>query len=509
MSKNFINSTLVEVINCRMNKFNNNIKIILFICIISNASLNLFAQNEKSNYTPIVKFQPQDSLIKSLILKLKEPSYKSGLTDKDILKKINELSLERTKFFQELYDDKSLMYGDEVTDFVNDVLSYLITSNNNLKSTKYIAFTVRDNDVNAFSLSEGILAVNIGLLSRLNSWEELAFVMGHEIGHDYLNHAKEHVELVVGIEKDKKTQKDLKTASRKTNDRYSEIEKIYLNTLSKAMLSSRKNEISSDSVGYHFINNAKIDLSKAVSMLNILDSADYFVFKDSVDIINKLSTPNYSIDPKWLINEDATSSWSRAKELYLIPDSLKSHPDCANRIEILNKYNFQKKFNTNKDFEDKFESLKKSFAFELLITLMENNEYSTVLYNALNMQEIYPDDVFLNYIIAHALLEIASTMINQEFIKYTPFPNKEYPYGFNALLQFLHNLNSKKMLYIYQNYSTVHLSENKIPEYNNFLKTIYDYKINNVIDKEALNKVYTYNYFIDSINKIKKTNKIK
>ena len=493
-------------LNININIF---LRFILFICINSNTSLKLLAQNEKSNYSPIVKFQPQDTLIKSLILKLKEPSYKLGLKDKDILKKINELSLERTKFFQELYDEKSLMYGDEMSVFVNDVLSYLISSNENLKSTKYIAFTVRDNDVNAFSLSEGILAVNTGLLSRINSWEELAFVMGHEIGHDYLNHAKEHVELVVGIEKDKKTQKDLKTASKKTSDRYSEIEKIYLNTLSKAMLSSRKNEISSDSVGYHFISNADIDLSKAISMLNILDSADYFVFKDSVDIITKLSTPNYSIDPKWLINEDATSSWSRAKELYLIPDSLKSHPDCGKRIEILNKNNFPNNFKANKDFEERFESLKKGFAFESLITLMENEEYSTVLYNALNMQEIYPEDVFLNYIIAHALLEIASTMINQEFIKHTPFPNKEYPYGFNVLLQFLHNLNSKKLLYIYQNYSIVHLSGNKIPEYDSFLKTIYEYKINNIVDKEVLNKTYTYSYFIDSINKIKKTNQIK
>ena len=60
-------------------------------------------------------------------------------------------------------------------------------------------------DINAFSLPGGFIYVNFGLLNFVNSDDELAGVMGHEMGHVERRHVvtlpakEEAIQLLVGI----------------------------------------------------------------------------------------------------------------------------------------------------------------------------------------------------------------------------------------------------------------------------------------------------------------------
>ena len=53
---------------------------------------------------------------------------------------------------------------------------------------KYTFFMVKDDDINAFALPGGYIAVNTGLVTITRSESELAGVMAHEIGHITQNH---------------------------------------------------------------------------------------------------------------------------------------------------------------------------------------------------------------------------------------------------------------------------------------------------------------------------------
>lgn len=464
---------------------------------------------QKTYYSPLKDFVPQDSLIKYCVNNLKKPLYKEGITDKHLIKQIDESSLKRSEYFNELSRDNYLMHNDKLTSFVQSILDYLVLNNKDVLDSDYTVFVVRRNDINAFSISGRILLINLGFFERFSNWEELAFVLGHELGHDYLQHAKKQDELIVKIEVHDNYVKEIKKASRKSINRYSEINKVYYNMLSLSTLHSRNNEISSDSIGYEFIKKSKIDIQYANSVLAILDSSDYFRYRDSLELEKVLSTKDFSIDPKWLINTDANSSWSVNKKEYIIPDSLKTHPDCSERKQLLKKMDSEYPTSVNEDFQNEFNNLRKTFEIEALIALVENKHYSLALFNSLSLQHKYPEEVFLRYVTAHLILELGISIMNQEFSMYTDFPNDDFPYGYNLFLQFLHNMNSRKLLTIYQSYSATYLSETPIEEYQNFLKLIFEYKVNKTLEKQLLLSKYDFPFLRKTVEGIKKENKIK
>ena len=58
---------------------------------------------------------------------------------------------------------------------------------------------VRDSSVNAFALPGGHLVINTGLLERVESGEEIAGVLGHEIAHVTERHSLEQIVSTVGV----------------------------------------------------------------------------------------------------------------------------------------------------------------------------------------------------------------------------------------------------------------------------------------------------------------------
>ena len=66
---------------------------------------------------------------------------------------------------------------------------------------KYEIHLVDDNDlINAFSIAGGHLFVTTGIMSWVESDDELAFIIGHEIGHVDLGHCVRHVQRKVSIQ---------------------------------------------------------------------------------------------------------------------------------------------------------------------------------------------------------------------------------------------------------------------------------------------------------------------
>jgi len=82
----------------------------------------------------------------------------------------------------------NIIYGDQISLYVQSVASQLLKEEPDLLK-KLRFYTIKSNEVNAFSTAPGIIFVTTGLISQLSSEAQLAFILSHEIAHFEKNHA--------------------------------------------------------------------------------------------------------------------------------------------------------------------------------------------------------------------------------------------------------------------------------------------------------------------------------
>ncbi len=75
----------------------------------------------------------------------------------------------------------------EINDYINKLGNYLVLYS--AKPERKYVFTVIDNDdENAFCVAAGRIYIDLGMIKAVGSEDELAAVIGHEIGHDQFGH---------------------------------------------------------------------------------------------------------------------------------------------------------------------------------------------------------------------------------------------------------------------------------------------------------------------------------
>jgi predicted Zn-dependent protease len=109
--------------------------------------------------------------------------------------------------------------------------------------------------VNAFALPGGFIYVNRGLIERAEQLDELAGVLGHEIGHVVQRHS------VRQMEKQTKTGVAVELGCRLTNLCSSEVARAAIQVGGAALFArySRQDEAEADSVALEFVIDAGID----------------------------------------------------------------------------------------------------------------------------------------------------------------------------------------------------------------------------------------------------------
>ena len=186
---------------------------------------------------------------------------------------------------------------------------------------------------NAFSVGDGTIAINIGLMEQLENESELVFVICHELAHYFLNHA------------DRKFLQRYNTLnSDEFKEKIEQIEKdeYYQTTKLKALLKaniysershSREHEYEADSLGLDLYIKCKFNFNNVVKTLNLLDKLNDKDYDTTLNVYSlfKVDSVKY-----------ATSSLAITDEVdkdALDDDLALTHPECMQRIEALKKRN--------------------------------------------------------------------------------------------------------------------------------------------------------------------------
>jgi Zn-dependent protease with chaperone function len=475
--------------------------IVLFLLLFVTTG-NVFCQNFEENYTSEAKLITTLNT-KIFVKKFTDPDFDHGLSAKG--KKLwKEACIERGQYVDDLALSELLITHRTMSKKIDAIVARLVKNNDELKDNYFKIYLMRSSAVNAANLGEGLIFLNLGLLERLKTEDEIAFVIAHEMGHDVAEHVNKSIRDDCAIAVDKGLKRKLKYARKERSAGPIEtVTSILAKVTAERLKFRREHELEADRLGVQFFRKAEFDTRASLRVMEVLDSADYFVLYDSIDLKKSIGSTKQPFKPEWLKIEDKPL-WTRNDKLYIIPEYAKTHPEIDKRVkELAYELKRSKKVVTPTTF-----SLSEMAQFETLDGMIHSGEYAMALHRAIQLQKKYPKDTFLLCVVAHSLFEVGRSIEKHYFGDIVDFPDKEYPSSYNKLLTFFHGMSSKRLYKLFMGYYEDHLSKVEKSEYKDMLQVLFEMKKEPDVDitpkVEAFEKKYPKSSIAKFITNFKK-----
>lgn len=409
------------------------------------------AQDIKLNYLP----KNKDSLISYINTISKNKITKFGAKYK---KDIEEIILDRKNNFIKNIEDSTFIFDKNINNYVNSILKEIYDSNAIKDSKDFYFFIEKSNIPNAACYGNGIFTINLGLFNFVNSDDELAYIISHELSHYILNHNDKSLLKYVETFNSKETKQKIKKIENQEFGKrkaYSEfINELNFNFLNR----SQSAELQADSLGLALFSKTKFNKFSSVSALKNLELSDDVVFNENSKLKEHFNFEAYPFKEGWLQKEELLFDIKdTSNDFSLASDSLKTHPDIPLRVEVLNKL-LKEKDSSIETSKDKLLKIKELVALLSIKSALDDNQLDFALYQTLVLSNKNQLDK-TNYciIVGKILQKIYQLKNNHNFGKYvnsvSPFSDEKY---LNEVRQFLINIEIKNVRKIGLNFCLVH-----------------------------------------------------
>ena len=288
-------------------KFNKTRFLSLLLCSFLFICNDSIAQVSDSGYTHLKSSGkiPKD-ILKSRSQKIKEvmkqvaSEEKTGSKKKDKLKKLFNASSALT--IDQILLSGNTYFNDEISNYLNSIKDELLKDNDSLRNVVKI-YLLKSATANAFTLNDGKVFFNIGLLNYLKTEAEIAFVIAHEISHYTLKHSVKQFDYNV---------------DNKLNQKMERKERFY-----DQNQFSQTQEKEADMKALDLIYNSKYSLKSSFETMETLELTEYNAF-------------NYKFPRSWLANNNfSLSTWFELDSIK--PIELANEDKIKKMIEASNK----------------------------------------------------------------------------------------------------------------------------------------------------------------------------
>ena len=329
-------------------------------------------------------------------LKLSYQKYeddKSAISKKDSRSdKKDKLNFYLTSNYQldRFLQSGNVLFGDELTIYVNKVAGNLLDKNNKTELKEKLRFyVVKSGQVNAFATQQGMIFVTVGLLSQIENEAQLAFVLAHEISH----YEKQH-----NINAYLETQKQ-----RRAHERSRELFENLVKSLSSF---SKEQELEADRDGFVMFEKAGYDVEEASSMMLVLQYS-HLPF-DEIKFDRTFFNAGYYQIPVAKFSDSLNLEIEDNSDE---DDSEASHPNIKTRLKEMNELISDETTKRNgKKYllsEELFHKIQKTARLENLNLNLLSSEYIRVIYEGYLLKKKYPENKFLDKSIAKGLYALS------------------------------------------------------------------------------------------------------
>lgn len=303
--------------------------------------------------------------------------------------------LESNYSINEIITSGNVLFNDPLTNYLNELSGKIVSANPSLKGKNIRFYTSKSTIINAFATHAGIILVNIGLLAKVETEDELVFIMCHEISH----YIKQHNIKQYTYEKDIESEKGIF----KRNDWETKM-------FSKANY-SQKQELEADKTGFELFANTGYNIYSAMDALNCLKTY-YIPFESNLVITGSLfESQNYKLP-----GVEVTPLDSISVREYKTDKELSTHPEIEARVSEINSLieNDKDKYGGLSTSVTK-NRVQKTAQFEMCHLYLEKGMNIHALYSTFALLEDDNSNVYLNSILCKTLYALAQISSYNEF----------------------------------------------------------------------------------------------
>ena len=293
--------------------------------------------------------------------------------------------LESNFLMDDILHSGNVIFGDPVTNYLNKIKDEILKDDPKAKKEIRI-YTLRSNEVNAFTANNGIVLVTTGLVSQVENEAQLAFILCHEFNHYFEKHAINSYVETKKMERGDGIYKSL-------NSKNFDLERFRY---------SKELETEADELGFELYQKSAYSTEAIKGVFDVL-LYSYLPF-DEVEFSKSYFDNNRYILPSQYFLD--TLSAITAEDDY--DDETSTHPNIKKRreliyakIEKINSSNTDKKLFIQPETD--FDHVQKLCRYDGCELYLNHIEYQDAIYQAYLLQQNDKDNPYLTKVIAQAL----------------------------------------------------------------------------------------------------------
>lgn len=353
--------------------------------------------------------------------------------------------------------------------YLDKIVDEIVSNNPALTDLPLNCYFSRSGNPNASYVGEGMIIFNMGLFTRLSNESQAAFVICHEIAHQYLRHSENTISSYVSKLNSKEVKDELKTIKSSKYRRSQPLEALTNSITYDTRRHVRENECEADSFAVELLKHTRFDPNEVITTLNILDQIDVDSISTNECLKKLFDAKEYPFQQRWTSKEEGLLGGHAKLQSDQFEDSLKTHPDCKYRISKVSPA-IQKLSAGSANVIDSalFRFYTRLFQYEVVEYAYSSDNYGKSLFYTLELLQQMPNDPYLIANTGRLLNGIYFAQKGHHLNDYVDLPAPAYPPYYNDLLQFVQNLYPENIASI--NYQFLEHFRNKLKDYPPFME---------------------------------------
>ena len=349
--------------------------------------------------------------------------------------------------------DGDLIMEGKLYDYVAGLVNKL-TINGQIGGKRNL-FIVKDDSPNAFNMGDDNVFVHLGLVHKLNKEEELAFVIGHELGHNELDHydkkALDYADLKVN-DSIKRRIREIKNSDYR---QVSALNELMIPWILDSKSKSRNAENEADEYGFRLIRSADFDWRNAIGVFDILEQESAETDTTFMDLTAIFHLNETGLDFTKALQPKLTSSLGafEDEENDTLSDLLRTHPFGKERkIATLEKIANSASGKASVS-NPRYQEYKRLALQEIIMDAVYKYQLDKALFNAIELYELDHSNVLVNTIIPFSFSYLGYAKKKRRAGKSIETQSAYYGKSFNQLIHFLREISPEQCFAISANWN--------------------------------------------------------